>query len=145
MEAWQSTPVFTPEIPTDKGDWWTTIHKRRKESETTEATEHAVVYNLIPRRWGKRAGPLIIIIIFKYHESYCDKGVSLSEPLKESLAVMEGSRENPYEKFYATINTVVLPTPHGVRKWLESRCHCMKTNPEAVRDFLPRLITYILL
>ena len=30
------------ENPMDRGAWWVTVHRGHKESDTTEATEHAV-------------------------------------------------------------------------------------------------------
>ena len=38
-KAWQHTPVFSPEIPMDRGAWWITVHSAA-ESNTTEATRH---------------------------------------------------------------------------------------------------------
>ena len=33
---WQSSPVFMPENPMDRGAWWTTVHGVAKELDTTE-------------------------------------------------------------------------------------------------------------
>ena len=66
--------------------------------------------------------------------------------LKESLAVIEGSKENSYEKFYAIINGSGSHTTHS---WCsESDWKADATDESKPRScvgtFLPRLITYIL-
>ena len=66
--------------------------------------------------------------------------------LRESLAVIEGSKENSYEKFYAMING---SGSHTTCPWCSESYWKADANDESkpgscVGTFPPRLITYIL-